>query len=138
VDGSALSCETLIKREVAMKTRLIRESFHYLTLVRTVTNTIRGIKAHSNKIADFIPLLPQGSTVIADSEFDAEENYRDAKEAHIDLQVKQKKGPARKSMRKAAREDFDEKKGGGNLVNALLGTLKSGEASATTRRRRAD
>jgi len=41
-------------------------------------------------------------------------------------------------MRKAAREDFDEKKGGGNLVNALLGTLKSGEASATTRRRRAD
>jgi len=110
VDGSALSCETLIEREVVMKTRLIRESFHYLALIRTVTNTIRGIKAHSNKIADFIPLLPQGSTVIADSEFDAEKNYRDAREAHIDLQVKQKKGAVRKSMRKAAREDFDEKK----------------------------
>jgi len=54
VDGSALSCETLIEREVAMKMRLIRESFHYLALVRTVTNTIRGIKVHSNKIADFI------------------------------------------------------------------------------------
>jgi len=110
VDGSALSCETLIEREVVMKTRLIRESFHYLALIRTATNTIRGIKVHSNKIADFIPLLPQGSTVIADSEFDAEKNYRDAKEAHVDLQVKQKKGAVRKSMRKAAREGFDEKK----------------------------
>jgi len=79
VDGSALSCETLIEREVVMKTRLIRESFHYLALIRTATNTIRGIKAHSNKIADFIPLLPQGSTVIADSEFDADMHYRDAK-----------------------------------------------------------
>jgi len=110
VDGSALSCESLIEREVVMKVRLIRESFHYLALVRTATNTIKGIKAHSNKIADFIPLLPQGSTVIADSEFDAEKNYRDAKEAHVDLQVKQKKGAVRKSMRKAAREGFDEKK----------------------------
>jgi len=110
VDGSALSGESLIEREVMMQARLIRESFHYLALIRTATNTIRGIKAHSNKIADFIPLLPPGSTVIADPEFDVEENYRDAREAQLDLQVKQKKGAVRKSMRKAAREDFDERK----------------------------
>jgi hypothetical protein len=110
VDGSALSCESLIEREVAMKARLIRESFHYLALIRIATNTIRGIEAHSNRISDFIPLLPPGSMVIADPEFDVEENYRDAKEAHIDLQVKQKKGAVRKSMRKVAREDFDEKR----------------------------
>ena len=54
VDGSALSCETLIEHEVAMKTRLIRESFRYLALIRTATNTIRCVKAHSNKISDFI------------------------------------------------------------------------------------
>ena len=82
MDGSALSCESLIEREVVMKVRLIRESFYYLALIKSVTNTIRG----------------------------TEENYRDAKEAHIDLQVKQKKGAVRKSVRKAA---------SGNLVNAF-------------------
>ena len=98
MDGSALSCESLIEREVVMKVRLIRESFYYLALIKSVTNTIRG----------------------------TEENYRDAKETHIDLQVKQKKGAVRKSVRKAAREGFDEgiNTGSGNLVNALLGISK--------------
>ena len=40
VDGSVLSCESLIEREVVMKVRLIRESFYYLALIRSVTNTI--------------------------------------------------------------------------------------------------
>lgn len=112
IDGSALTAETLMEREVAMKARLIREYFQYKALIRTATNTIRGIKEHSNKIADFIPLLPLYSILLADPEFDVEENYRDAKEGHIDLQVKQKKGEVRKSRRKAARDSFDKKKYG--------------------------
>jgi len=76
IDGSALTGETLMEREVAMKMRLIREYFEYQATIRTTTNTIRSVKEHSNKISDIIPLLPEGSTVTADPEFDVEENYR--------------------------------------------------------------
>src|SRR5574341_307028 len=110
IDGSALTGETLMQRQIAMKVRLIREYFEYQATIRTTTNTIRGVKEHTNKIADIIPLLPEGSTVLGDSEFDVEENYRNAEAAHIDLQVKQKKGNVRKSRRKAARLRFDKKK----------------------------
>jgi len=110
IDGSALTGVTLMEREVAMIVRLIREYFEYQATIRTTTNTIRGVKEHSNKISDIIPLLPESSMVLADSEFDVEENYRNAEAAHIDLQVKQKKGDVHKSRRKAARLRFDKKK----------------------------
>jgi len=110
IDGSALTAETLIEREVLTKTRLIREYFEYQATIRTTTNTIRGIKEHSNKISNIISLLPQGSTVTADAEFDVEENYRNAEKASIDLQVKQKEGGVHKSRRKVARMRFDKKK----------------------------
>lgn len=48
--------------------------------------------------------------ILADAEFDVVENYRNAKVAHMDLQVKQKKGDVRKSIRKIARLRFDKKK----------------------------
>lgn len=92
------------------KIRLIREYFDYQATIRTTTNTIRGMKEHSNKISNIISLLPQGSTVTADTEFDVEENYRNAEKAHIDLQVKQREGGVRKSRRKVARMRFDKKK----------------------------
>ena len=50
MDGSALSCESLIEREVVMKVGFIRESFYYLALIKSVTNTIRGIKARLSQI----------------------------------------------------------------------------------------
>ncbi len=110
IDGSALTGETLMEREVAMKVRLIREYFEYQATIRIPTNTIRVVKEHSNKIADIIPFLPEGSIVIGDPEFDVEDNYRNAEAAYIDLQVKQKKGGVRKSRRKAARLRFDKEK----------------------------
>jgi|SRR5450756_1302522 len=110
IDGSALTGETLVEREVLTKIRLIREYFEYQATIRTTTNTIRGVKEHSNKISNIISLLPQGSTVTADAEFDVEENYQNAETAHIDLQVKQKEGSVRKSRRKVARMRFDKKK----------------------------
>jgi hypothetical protein len=110
IDGSALTGLTLVEREVLTKARLIREYFEYQATIRTTTNTIRGVKEHSNKISNIISLLPQGSTVTADAEFDVEENYRNAEKANIDLQVKQKEGGVRKSRRKVARMRFDKKK----------------------------
>lgn len=110
IDGSALTGEILVELEVLTKIRLIREYFEYQATIRTTTNTIRGVKEHSNKISNIISLLPQGSTVTADAEFDVEENYRNAEKAHIDLQVKQREGGVRKSRRKVARMRFDKKK----------------------------
>ena len=110
IDGSALTGETLVELEVLTKIRLIREYFEYQATIRTTTNTIRGVKEHSNKISNIISLLPQGSIVTADAEFDVEENYQNAEKAHIDLQVKQREGSVRKSRRKIARMRFDKKK----------------------------
>jgi hypothetical protein len=110
IDGSALTGVTLVEREVVTKARLIREYFEYQAAIRTTTNTIRGVKEHSNKISNILSLLPHDSTVTADAEFDVEENYRNAEKANIDLQVKQKKGGVRKSRRKVARMRFDKKK----------------------------
>ena len=76
IDGSTLTEVTLMEREVLTKARLIREYFEYQATIRTTTNTIRGVKEHSNKISNVISLLPDGSTVTADAEFDVEENYR--------------------------------------------------------------
>ena len=110
IDGSALSGDTLVERDVLTKIRLIRDYFTYQALVRIATNTIRSIKKHSNKIGDIIRSLPAGSIVLADPEYDVEENYRVADESPIELQVKQRKGAARKSRRKAARSRFERKK----------------------------
>ena len=110
IDGSALSGDTLVERDVLTKIRLIRDYFKYQALLRVATNTIRSIKKHSNKIGDIIRSLPAGSIVLADPEYDVEENYRVADESPIELQVKQRKGAARKSRRKAARSRFERKK----------------------------
>lgn len=71
IDGSALSGDILVERDVLTKIRLIRDYFQYQTLVRIVMNTIRSIKKHSNKIGDIIRSLPAGSIVLADPEYDA-------------------------------------------------------------------
>ena len=110
IDGSTLSGETLVKREVLTKMRLMRDYFEYQATIRILTNTMRCVNDHSNKIADIIPFLPADSIILADAEFDVEENYRNAKTAHMDLQVKQRKGDAHKSIRKIARIHFDKKK----------------------------
>ena len=110
IDGSAISGDILVERVVLTKMRLIRDYFQYQALIRIATNTIRSIKKHSNKIADIVRNLPAGSIVLADPEYDVEANYQVADESPIELQVKQRKGNARKSRRKAARSRFERKK----------------------------
>ena len=84
IDGSALSGDTLVERDVLMKILLIRDYFQYQALVRIATNTIRSIKKHTNKIADIVRNLPAGSIVLADPEYDVEENYQVADESPIE------------------------------------------------------
>ncbi len=110
IDGSALTGEILVEREVLTKVRLMRDYFEYQATIRIFTNTIRCVNYHSNKIVDIIPFLPEGSILLADAEFDVVENYLNAKAVNMDLQVKQRKGEARKSIRKIARIRFDTKK----------------------------
>jgi hypothetical protein len=69
-----------------------------------------------------MPLLSPGSLLLADSEFDVEDNYRLAGWHGIDLQVRQKKGDVRRSFRKKARKRFSHEKYGGG---ASLGSGSS-------------
>jgi hypothetical protein len=112
VDGSALPGERLEERTIALERRLIREIYSYTALTRLPTNTVRGLAGHTNRIKPFMPLLSPGSLLLADSEFDVEDNYRLAGWHGIDLQVRQKKGDVRRSFRKKARRGFDRRKYG--------------------------
>lgn len=110
IDGTALTGERLEERVIAMERRLVRQIYSYTALTRLPTNTVRGLTRHTNNIRPIIPLLEPGSLLLADPEFDVEGNYRLARRHGIDLQVKQRKGEARKSFRKRARKRFEIKK----------------------------
>lgn len=60
---------------VALKNRLVIEQQQFLALTRNAIHTVRAIAESTNKIDPFIPFLPHGSMVLADAEFDVEENY---------------------------------------------------------------
>jgi len=51
IDGSALMGERLEEQVFALKRRLVREIYLYTALVRLPTNAVRGIAAHTNRIA---------------------------------------------------------------------------------------
>lgn len=112
IDGSSLTGERLGEKIIAMKRKLVRRIYPYTALLRLPTNTVRGIAEHTNKIAPFVPLLNPGSRLLADPEYDVEENYREARERGIDLQVKQREGEVRKPFRKKARRVFSYRKYG--------------------------
>lgn len=109
-DNSAITCETLKEKTVTMKPELHREFHKYMAVTRNHTNTVRCVKKASNKIKEFLPHIPKGSLLLADAEFDVEENYKDAHKFGIELQVKLKNHKPRKSFRKQAKRDFDKKK----------------------------
>jgi hypothetical protein len=84
--------------------------FPFTALSRIPTNTLRGIKEHTNKLSPFIDLLPPGSTLVADPEFDVEANYWLGWGRKIDLQIKPKQIGPRKPGRKRAFRSFDKRK----------------------------
>jgi hypothetical protein len=110
MDGSALQGERLHGLERALEELLERDFFPFTALSRIPTNTLRGIKEHTNKLSPFIDLLPPGSTLVADPEFDVEANYWLGWGRKIDLQIKPKQIGPRKPGRKRAFRSFDKRK----------------------------
>lgn len=109
-DNSSVTCETLEIRKVVMEERLMREIQPFLALTRNATHTVIAILKSTNRIDPFIPFIPKGSMVLADAEFDVDDNYWAAIDNSIDFQVKQRKGHIRKPGRKKGRKNFDKKK----------------------------
>ena len=52
---------------------------NYFALVRITTNTILSISNHTNKIGDAASIIPEGSELLMDAEYDVDENYFAAK-----------------------------------------------------------
>jgi len=109
-DNASVSCDTLEIRTIAMTERLVKEQQPFLALTRNATNTVRTIMRSTNQIASLIPILPYGSLLIADGEFDVDENYWVSAKNGIELQVKLRKGNVRKPGRKKAKKIFDKQK----------------------------
>jgi hypothetical protein len=110
LDGSGMSCNTLKVRKTSRGKMLFRETYSFTVLVRLSTNTIRSIKPHTNKLKPFLKFIPKDSLVVADPEFDVENNYRLAEQHGIEIHIKQKNTNAHKPFRKKARKTFSAKK----------------------------
>ena len=87
----------------------MRQTFGVTLLTRNLTNSIPCLKLHTNRINPFLPLIPEGSVVLADPEFDVIENYENAD--RVMLVVKQRICPGwrKNPARKRALKLFDKK-----------------------------
>jgi hypothetical protein len=106
IDGTGIACDTLVEREVAMDKRLVKETEEITILTRIVTNTIRAVTSHTNKIAALSASLEPGSIVYGDPEFDVKANYSDAEERKLDIVVKPKNVEASGALRRAYMEKY--------------------------------
>jgi len=112
-DNSALTCETLIERIIAMELRLVRETQSFFTLTRIHTNSIRHIEEATNKIQNCIIHTPQHSMILLDREFDVDDNYWVGIDNNIELHIRQKNtGRIRLPGRKKGKQAFDRRKYG--------------------------
>ncbi|MFQ6061392.1 MAG: FAD-dependent oxidoreductase, partial [Thermoplasmata archaeon] len=59
-------------------------------IVRTYTDTIRGVKESTNRIDPFVPLVPPHSTLLLDPEYDVDHNCWTARENCIEIHIKQR------------------------------------------------
>jgi hypothetical protein len=53
IDGMGIPCDSLVEKDVAMKKRLVKETEDITILTRLITNTVRAVMAHRNKISAF-------------------------------------------------------------------------------------
>ena len=111
-DNSAIACDNLIEREIKMNDRLVRDVSNYFALVRITTNTILFISDHTNKISDVKGIIPEGSELLMDAEYDVDENYFLAKEHNIQLTVKPRNVPPNSAIRREYINGFDKRKYG--------------------------
>lgn len=54
IDGTGIPCDTLVERDVAMKKRLVKDTEGITILTRLITNTVRAVMAHTNKISTLV------------------------------------------------------------------------------------
>ncbi|MBC8521168.1 MAG: hypothetical protein H8D26_04150 [Methanomicrobia archaeon] len=83
IDGTGIACDTLVEREVVMEKRLVKETEEITILTRIITNTVRAVTSHTNKISVLSDSLEQGSIIYGDPEFDVKANYSDAEERKL-------------------------------------------------------
>ena len=79
-----------MERERVTEKRLAKETEEIAILTMLITNTVRAVTAHTNKISLFSASLEPGSIIYVDPEFDVKANYSDAEERKLDIQIKPK------------------------------------------------
>ena len=110
IDGTGIPCDSLMERDVAMKKRLVKETEDITILTRLITNTVRAVMAHTNKISALSTSLESGSIIYGDPEFDVKANYLDAEERKLDVLVKPKDVEARGALRRSYIEKYTRNK----------------------------
>jgi len=106
IDGTGIPCDSLVERERVMEKRLAKETEEITILSRIITNTVRAVTSHTNKISSFSASLEPGSIIYGDPEFDDKANYRDAEERKLDILIKPKGVEARGTLRSTYTEKY--------------------------------
>jgi len=89
-----------------MEKRLAKETEEITILTRIITNTVRAVTSHTNRISSFPASLESGSIIYGDPEFDVKANYSDAEERKLDILIKPKGVEARGTLRSAYMEKY--------------------------------
>ena len=104
IDGTGIPCDSLVERERVMKERLAKETEDITILTRIITNTVRAVTSHTNRISVLPASLEPGSIIYADPEFDVKAS--DAKERKLDILVKPGDVAAKNALRTSYMEKY--------------------------------
>ena len=112
LDSTGLRLQSLVVVERVFEKVVAHETLYVAAASRLLTNTIVAVTTGREAMRDakpFIPLLPSGSILVVDQEFDAELNYELAAERDIKLICKAVKHSEKVGgrFRRRAAEDFD-------------------------------
>ena len=110
IDGTGIPCDSLVERERMMEKQLAKETEEITILTRIITNTVRAVASHTNKISAFSASLESGSVIYGDPKFDVKANYSDAEERKLDILVKPKDVSARGALRTSYMEKYAQNK----------------------------
>jgi hypothetical protein len=97
---------SLVEQERVMEKRLAKETKEITILARIITNTVRAVTLHTNRISSLSASLEPGSVIYGDSEFDVKANYSDAEERKLDILVKPRDVEAMDALRSSYMEKY--------------------------------
>jgi hypothetical protein len=110
IDGTGIPCDSLVVRVAALQKQLAKETEEITILTRLITNTVRAISSHTNKISALSASLEPGSIIYADPEYDVKENYSDAEWGKLDILVKPRDVAAKSALRGSYMEKYARNK----------------------------